>query len=196
MTFNHWENAVNFHGHACPGLAMGVRASRIALEKLEVMRAEDEELVAIVETDSCAVDGIQVLTGCTFGKGNLFLKDYGKNAFTIARRSTDNAYRVVFYPLDLSEKARKLREKVTKGIADQTEKGQFQLLQQKIIKKLLEDDAKEFCKVEETSIILPKKARIFNSIKCEECGEFFMEPRGRRKDGKNVCLGCFQEYTR
>jgi len=35
-------------------------------------RAEDEEIVAVVETDACGADAIQVRTGCTFGKGNFY----------------------------------------------------------------------------------------------------------------------------
>ncbi len=39
---------------------------------LQVERDGDEELFAIVETDACGADAIQVITGCTFGKGNFF----------------------------------------------------------------------------------------------------------------------------
>ena len=64
------ERAREFHGHLCAGLTIGIRASQIALREIGPHSA-DEEVVAIVETDMCAVDAIQLLTGCTFGKGNL-----------------------------------------------------------------------------------------------------------------------------
>ncbi len=86
-----------FHGHLCPGLAMGIRASEIALERIG-KHAVDEEVVAVVETDMCAVDAIQFLTGCTFGKGNLIHRDYGKNAFTFVRRSDNKAIRILTKP--------------------------------------------------------------------------------------------------
>ena len=43
---------------------------------------------AVVETNpaGCA---IQAILGCTFGKGNLVFKDYGKNVYTIASRKKD-----------------------------------------------------------------------------------------------------------
>jgi formylmethanofuran dehydrogenase subunit E len=44
-------------------------------------RSQDEELVAVVETDRCGVDAIQFLIGRTFGKDNLIHMEYGKNAF-------------------------------------------------------------------------------------------------------------------
>ena len=77
MTF---EDTIKFHGHACPGLALGYRVANLALKELG-LRARDEELVAIVENNSCAVDAIQFICGCTFGKGNLIFKDFGKQVF-------------------------------------------------------------------------------------------------------------------
>ena len=80
------DAVVQFHGHFCPGLAIGVRAAELALREIGP-RAADEEIVAIVESDMCGVDAIQFMTGCTFGKGNLIHLDYGKNAFTFIRCS-------------------------------------------------------------------------------------------------------------
>jgi formylmethanofuran dehydrogenase subunit E len=69
---SNWDKVIEFHGHSCPGVAIGYQAARVALQRLQTMRAGDEELVAIVENDACGVDAIQVLTGCTFGKGKAF----------------------------------------------------------------------------------------------------------------------------
>jgi formylmethanofuran dehydrogenase subunit E len=56
------------------------------MERLGVQRAGDEELLAFVENDACGADGIQVMTGCTFGKGNFIFKNFGKHAFTLVAR--------------------------------------------------------------------------------------------------------------
>ena len=87
------EKTTDFYGHWCPGLAVGMRASELALK--EIGKASDEEIVAVVETDMCAVDAIQYLTGCTLGKGNLIYKDYGKSAFAFHRRRDSKAIRMV-----------------------------------------------------------------------------------------------------
>ncbi|HUL31410.1 MAG TPA: formylmethanofuran dehydrogenase subunit E family protein, partial [Thermodesulfobacteriota bacterium] len=55
------EKVIDFHGHWCPGLAIGIRAAELALK--DIGRASDEEIVAVVETDMCVVDAIQYLTG-------------------------------------------------------------------------------------------------------------------------------------
>ena len=76
MRFKIFEDVVKFHGHSCPGLAIGFKVAIAALEELNLEPAYDEEIVCIVENDSCAVDAIQVITSYTFGKRNLIFKDY------------------------------------------------------------------------------------------------------------------------
>src|SRR5512135_1612946 len=88
-----YDDVVEFHGHSCPGLALGYRVSLCCLREFN-LRAEDEELVAIVENNSCAVDAVQVMTGCTFGKGNLIFRDYGKQVYTFIRRPSGKGLRI------------------------------------------------------------------------------------------------------
>ena len=88
-----FEDTIKFHGHACPGLAIGYRVANLALKELG-LRARDEELVAIVENNSCAVDAIQLMCGCTFGKGNLIFKDFGKQVYTFIKRQDSEAVRI------------------------------------------------------------------------------------------------------
>jgi formylmethanofuran dehydrogenase subunit E len=91
------EDVAAFHGHICPGLTMGMQAASIALREIGP-HSKDEEVVAVVETDMCGVDAIQYMTGCTFGKGNLIHRDWGKNAYTFFRRSDGRAVRIVGRP--------------------------------------------------------------------------------------------------
>ncbi len=81
-----WDKCVGFHGHQCPGLAIGFRAAEIAKAKMGLNFSQDEEIVCITENDACGVDAVQVITGCTMGKGNLIFKDTGKMAFTFINR--------------------------------------------------------------------------------------------------------------
>ena len=81
------DEVISFHGHFCPGILIGYRAALAGLRHLGVQRVEDEQLVAIVETDACGVDAVQYVTGCTFGKGNLIFRDWGKHVFSFARRA-------------------------------------------------------------------------------------------------------------
>ncbi len=184
-----------FHGHMCPGLAMGIRAAEIALEQIG-KHATDEEVVAIVETDMCAVDAIQYLTGCTFGKGNLIHRDYGKNAYTFIRRADNKAIRVLTQPQawgDPDDEHRRLFAKVRAGDATAEESARFHHLHQAKARRILEAPIENLFAVNEVNINPPKKARIHNSIKCEECGEMAMETRVRKFGGRNLCIPCFEQ---
>ena len=165
------REAVRFHGHFCPGLAIGYRASRIALERLGAERAQDEELIAIVENDSCSVDGVQSITGCTFGKGNFFFRDHGKQVFTFALRPTGRAIRVALKPGDK-------RPPVPEGDRDAA------------LDQMLNAPAESLFHIEELVIDLPDTAAIHDSVVCDRCGEAVMATRARETCGRTVCIPC------
>lgn len=93
-----WEKCVAFHGHACGGLTIGFQAARYAMELLELDFSADEDVVCIAENDACGVDAIQVLLGCSVGKGNLLFHLRGKQAFSFYNRKTGKAVRLVLRP--------------------------------------------------------------------------------------------------
>ena len=181
------QQAVAFHGHMCPGLAIGVRAARYGLREIG-SHAQDEEVVALVETDMCAVDAIQSLMGCTFGKGNLIHRDWGKNAFSFYRRSDGRAVRVSLragaWTLDPEHQA--LFAKVRAGSATESERARFQKLHAAQSMAVLAIDPDDLYRTEELHGAPPRKARIHTSVVCAECGEAAMETRVRRLDGREL----------
>ena len=86
------EQCIDFHGHLCPGIIIGYKVAKIAMEKMKFKKARDEEVVCISMTDGCAVDAIQYLTRCTLGKGNLIFQDYGKMVFLFLKRKKGSSY--------------------------------------------------------------------------------------------------------
>lgn len=42
-----WKKCVEFHGHECPGLAIGFRACEVAVEKMNLKFSSDEEIVCV-----------------------------------------------------------------------------------------------------------------------------------------------------
>lgn len=176
------ERAVVFHGHLCGGLALGYRASLAGLRRLNVNRAEDEDLVAIVETDSCTVDAVQFMTGCTFGKGNLIFRDHGKNVFTFARRSGGKAVRVALksWPGKSEEESSKGEGKT--DAASQPRGGSLQLI--------LDVSEDSLFTITEVELTLPPRAQIRQSIACDSCGEPVMVTRIQEKGGRRLCIPC------
>ena len=171
------RRTVEFHGHLCVGLALGYRVAKYV--KKYYKRSEDEELVAIVYNNSCSVDAIQYLLGCTFGKGNLIFKDYGKHVYIFYSRENKSkkGIRITFKDFIFEEIKKKYAEE----------------LKNKCIEKILSLSDDDLLIINEVEIPEPKKAKIYPSLKCEECGEYFMEIKGRIINGKIVCMECFEK---
>lgn len=167
-----WERVVAFHGHECPGLAIGFKACEAAREKMGLGFSTDEEIVCVTENDACGVDAIQFITGCTWGKGNLLYRDRGKQAFSFFNRKTGESLRMILKPLP-EEMEREER-----------------------LQYLLSRPGTHLFHFGPPSYPVPEKARILKTIICEQCGEGAAEHKIRLKEGKKVCLDCFPDYSR
>ena len=103
-----WKKCAAFHGHECGGLTIGYKAALYALELLDISLenvsenpeciSKDEDLVCIAENDACGVDAIQVILGCSVGKGNLLFHLRGKQAFSFYNRRNGKSVRLVLKP--------------------------------------------------------------------------------------------------
>ena len=169
-----WEKCIAFHGHACPGLAIGFRASQAAHEWLGMVGfSKDEEVVCVTEHHACGVDAIQVLLGCSFGKGNLIYKDTGKQAFSFFDRKNGKKGRIVF----------------KRPFGHTMDRASMEELS-------LNAPLEELFTLKDPTFELPESARLFASEVCEVCGESAPEHKMRLQEGKKVCLDCFKAYSR
>ncbi|UXM84441.1 FmdE family protein [Methanococcus aeolicus] len=183
------KNTIEFHGHFCPGLAMGYRVAKYVQNHYK--KSEDEELVAIVYNNSCSVDAIQYLLGCTFGKGNLIFKDYGKHVYVFYSREHKKGIRVSFKD-EITNEMNNMWDKLSK-VSDKERIKLMDELKGKCAEKILNLFDGELLNIEEVDIPEPEKAKIYPSLKCDECGEYFMEIKGRLINGKVVCMECFEK---
>ncbi len=173
MNQEFWDKAVAFHGHECPGLAIGVKACEAAIEKMGIEFSPDEEIVCVTENDACGVDAIQALLSCTFGKGNLLYRGTGKHAFSFFNRVNGDKLR-------LCMKARN-----TEGM--ERDKWKEYILHAPI------DEVFDFS---EPKFTLPERARIFQTVVCDLCGEGAPDHKMHIQEGKTVCEDCFKPYNR
>ncbi len=169
-----YDEIVKFHGHACPGLAIGYRMTLAGMERLAAVRAADEELVAIVENDACGVDALQCLSGCTFGKGNLLFRDYGKQVYTLYCRRSRRGVRVLYHGRGMPEAFRGDRGKSADWI--------------------LSAPRTDLIDLADVTIEEPEPARIRASRDCDRCGERVMESRIVQRDGRALCIPCSREH--
>ena len=185
------------HGHLCSHSTYGVKAGCIAMRELGMSNTGMEEIVAIIETNNCFSDGIQVVTGCTFGNNALIYKDYGKTAVTMAKRD-GTAIRISLDPYFEESRTEKYPEAnvlfekivVRREKPIQEESSRMMQLFEEMAFELLEVNDDEIFKIEHKTIKLPEYAPIFTSVKCSICGEGVMETRVRVRDSKPVCISC------
>jgi len=188
-----FEYCVAFHGHQCPGLVYGYLVAKKAIELLGLDRSRDEEVVAISENDTCAIDALQLLLGTTMGKGNLILHDYGKNVFTILNRSDQRAFRFsrkLQYRYDGPdpEEFAELEAAYAAGHATARQRSRQKLM------KSLDLLSKPFDAVFDTDAVEipePSYAPLAPSEACAECGEMTMSTRMvDTDDGRRLCIPC------
>lgn len=167
-----WEKCVAFHGHECGGLTIGYKAALYAIELLELTFSADEQVVCVSENDACGVDAIQVVLGCSIGKGNLLFHITGKQAFSFYNRITGKSVRLM-----LKRKPEAM-----------TREESFAFYQSL--------NPKEMFEAMHTKIVLPESARLFASELCGCCGEMTGANWMRLQGDKKVCIDCFDRYNR
>ena len=167
-----WKKAVAFHGHECGGLTIGWRAAMYAVELLELTFSDDEQVVCISENDACGVDAIQVILGCSVGKGNLLFHMTGKQAFSFYNRKTGKSVRLVLKPKP----------------CEMSREESFHYYQT--------CPGEEMFDVKETRIQVPEYARLFQSCVCDQCGETTASNWIRLQGDRKLCVDCYQEYNR
>jgi formylmethanofuran dehydrogenase subunit E len=189
-----WQKCIDFHGHTCPGVAIGYRAAKAGLKALREQKAADEELVTILETDACGADAIQVLTGCTFGKGNFIFKDYGKHAFTFFSRNSGKGVRVVMRHgvLGGDDRHQVLIDKIREGRADEKDRREFEKLHVQKTHEVLDKPVDGLFSIQDVEVPLPEKARMMASELCGRCGEPVMASKLSEVDGRRICRGCLE----
>ncbi len=183
------------HGHKCPAMPMGLRAGLAALEKLGVERAKDGQLIAQIEIgqDHCATcyaDGIQMATGCTFGKGNIQKLSFGKFALTLIDRKSGRSVRVLTRPETIQRnKESEFIHYRMKGVpASQIDPGLVEPLVDFIL-GMSDDQLFEISEVKEIQLP-PMRPHDFNTVICNSCGEVVVESYARIKESKVVCQPC------
>ena len=190
-----YKRCIEFHGHTCMGVTIGYLAAQLAMQLLAEVHSIDEELITVVETDACCCDAIQVLTGCTFGKGNFFYLDYGKMAFSFASRTTGQGVRLSLKNeiFSIPEEEQRLAQKIAAGNPAVSEVTAYEKIYESRGKELFAKGPEGFFDVEILdNFIMPDKAPRAASKACDICGEMVMETKLETMGPHFVCRGCVE----
>lgn len=188
--------AGTLHGHYCPGLSTGVRASAYLMDEIKTISDGMEEVIAIVEANNCVSDGVQYITGCTFGNNALVYRDFGKTAVTLSKRD-GNGIRVSVNPdyrKNLEKEFPEYIELFNKVIRDRAgDKNDFSLFKEygkKASFNMLKMDFESLFTVKKVKADIPEYAPIFDSILCDCCGENVMATKIFKDNEGNYCRNC------
>lgn len=188
-----YKKCIAFHGHTCMGVTIGYLAAKLGLELLREKRSIDEEIITIVETDACCCDAIQVLTGCTFGKGNFFYLDHGKMAFTFASRNSGKGVRLILKNeiFEVPQREQELAQKLSSPKCSPAERKTYEELYERRGEDLFAKGPAGFFNVQHLeNFTLPDRAPRAPSEKCAICGEMVMETKLETTGQHKVCRGC------
>jgi formylmethanofuran dehydrogenase subunit E len=183
------------HGHKCPAMPMGLRAGAAAMNALAVPRAKDKDLVAILELGDdhcshCFADGVQMITGCTFGKGNIRKVHHGKFGLTLVDRATGRAVRVV------PRAEAQARMKQTPFFQEYRSKNVPasrvpDAVVDPLIEQVMSAPLDQILAVgPEFRTEVDRKPETFATRPCESCGEMVVDRYLRVLGDKRVCIPC------
>ncbi len=186
-----------FHGHKCPAMPMGLRAALAAMKALGVGRAPDGQLMALVEIDedhcaTCFVDGVQVATGCTLGKGNIRKLHFGKWGLTLVDKKSQRAVRV-------APKAEAMQKSKQSKFMELRKSG----VPASRVPAEIADPLVHMVSTAPDEALLnvgpvkpyewTERPHTFESVVCARCGEMVVERNARVREGRIVCQPCSGE---
>jgi formylmethanofuran dehydrogenase subunit E len=168
------------HRHLCPRQVLGARIglAGAAVLGLETHRS-DKRLLAIVETDGCFADGLEVATGCTVGHRTLRVVDFGKIAATFVDVRTETAVRIA-PQLDI-----RIRAKRFAPDEDKHYYAQLVGYQRMPVEQLLT--------IRPVALATPARELVSRAgvrVNCESCGEEIINEREIVRDGRVLCRAC------
>ncbi len=171
------EEAAAYHGHLCAGQILGVRIGMAGLKWLGIDEPfGNKSLIVYVETDRCAADAIQTVTGCKLGRRSLKHFDYGKMAASFVNIHTNEAVRVSV-PAHVRELAKEYSSNEANPFLEAYKimPDEKLLSFEKVIVHFQPED-------------LPGKP--LRRIICENCGEEVNDGREVKIDSQNLCKAC------
>lgn len=186
------ERVVSFHGGLCPALALGIQAARVALDEVGT-NGRDHEVHADSEDQTCGLDAVQYLTGCTLGNRDLRILSHGKFAFTFHRRSDAKTVRVAARPSawEWDPEHIGLFARVQAGVATPTQVERFQRMHKQRAEAILEANPRDLFDITTAGVAPP--ARPYSprpTVVCSSCAELVSSDHVREVHGRPYCVVC------
>ncbi|OPY25592.1 MAG: FmdE, Molybdenum formylmethanofuran dehydrogenase operon [Methanocella sp. PtaU1.Bin125] len=189
-----FSQAVKFHGHICPGLAIGYYASHVAMRWLATEKSPDDEVYGVIETAGCGADAVQAITGCTTGKGNLIIRDNGKQVYTFGIRGRPEAIRIALRPEFIVDRLdpglQEMREKAASKRATVEDVDELRRRIERVCRAILESPGESVFDVKVIEFKEPERPGSVSMVVCSKCGEPVSVTKARKAGNGYQCPAC------
>jgi formylmethanofuran dehydrogenase subunit E len=188
------EMGFKFHGHKCPAMPLGLKSASLAMNTLGVEHSQAGELFAILDLGKfhcagCFADGVQIITGCTYGKGNILRTNKGKFSFTLIDRKTGRGVKITPIGSWLKKALQSpFMEERKKGTPPQNISRE---ITDPLVDKVINMPYEQQFKVEKfDSIHIEMPPHYWDKDLCEKCGELTVAEYAHYINGKYLCSDC------
>ena len=174
------RTALEFHGgHGCPGVILGTRLALLAGQELGIDLPDRQKRLSVaVESDRCAADAVQAVTGCRIGKRTFSVIDHGKLAARFRDAQTGRAIRVA-----ARSTARSLAAQRYPGLESHDAQ----------VRAYIELPARDLFSVEPIEWLIAandQPGKPARRIECAACGEEVVDARDVPGPGGPLCRPC------
>ena len=190
------KRVVDFHGHACPELALGSKFCEFVKNLMDENALEDNSFPVIAENSTSALDAIQVLLGVTVGNQRLMVMDYGKHNYTLNSLSKDRAwsFRLKNLTFGDEEAFHGLEEKIITNSAQLEDMISFQRLIDERVHLIFSLSPEELFSMEPIRSAQQQSQESTSMYtNCTKCGQQVLASRCVERRDKILCLPCFQK---
>lgn len=143
-----WEQVIDFHGHTCPGIALGYRVATIAQKELGLRPTPESELLVKASTRSCALDAFQIINKATLGRGTIRVEETHQSIYQFYFTGTHEILKITLNPSLMDQ----LASTEQKGMSPR----EMQNKNLEAIQKILSLEETDFCTIERVTGELSK----------------------------------------
>jgi formylmethanofuran dehydrogenase subunit E len=188
------KRVVNFHGHLCPELAIGIKACEYARRLLFNGGEVSGRISVYAENCTSALDALQVLLGVTLGNQCLKVLDFGKHNYTFSARNSDQGFtlRLKRFSFGDEQEYGTLEEKIAHQQISLDEVVRFQELLDGRVSKLLSTSPEDLFDVVVADQPLETIETPATYLSCASCGEQVLREHAVEHRGKHYCAPCIR----
>ena len=189
------KRVVDFHGHLCPELAIGMKACEFARELLSKGEEPTGRISVLAENRTSALDAFQVLLGVTLGNQCLKVLDFGKHNYTFSAMNANKEFTLKLNGISYGDEYEFeiLEEKIIHNQITMDEAVELQKFLNKRVLKLLSSSSEDLFDVVDAGL------RTIQTIEtpavylsCAGCGQLVLKEHAVEFWEKRYCIPCLQ----